>query len=637
MRKGGEESMVQNRMLSRLFAIGVAVIMLFSMFLALRTVNQVQNYGRVINYTGVVRGSVQRIVKSELSDVPRDELIGLVEGVLTELKDGGTRYGIVPIKNSQEYQDLLADATVMWAQLKSEIAAVRAGAGHDRLFQMSEEMFVLCDKATFAAERYSQEQVAALKRDMLVAILLLVAASAAFWIWYWHNARQLRRSAAELVALSECVPGGIQQVRLDDMRTLEYVSDGLLSMTGYTRQELHRQFHDGLIELVPEAERAEVRAEIARQLLHGDVMEVDYHLKKKSGGLIHILEKGKVLSSDKSAQLCSVLVDLTQRETEKLSRLQNEERYRIIMKFTQDIVFEWDIKDKMAYCSPNFEKKFGYVLPENNLFSYTDSVRVAEEDKEAFREFSERFSVGDADYEELECRLLTAGGDPVWCAIRATSMKDENGATERVVGILSDINAQKLEILRLEKQAQLDGLTGIFNKKTTEDSIRSYLDGEGYGMRHVLYILDIDDFKIINDKGGHKNGDKVLKILAARLQCLFRDEDIVGRIGGDEFMVLVKSVTDESIALRRAQMICEIFSGPTREELSCEASVSVGAALYPDDSDDYESLCLKADIALYRSKQLGKNCVTLFHNMTQQEKDDISFEMAAAPQKQHEA
>ena len=108
------------------------------------------------------------------------------------------------------------------------------------------------------------------------------------------------------------------------------------------------------------------------------------------------------------------------------------------------------------------------------------------------------------------------------------------------------IYKNRQEKSRLLKRAQRDALTGLFNKKTTQDMIDRFLEENGKDRCNALMIMDVDYFKQVNDTYGHMVGDKVLKIFGRLLAKQFREKDIVGRIGGDEFMVLICNIKDRS-------------------------------------------------------------------------------------------
>ncbi len=123
----------------------------------------------------------------------------------------------------------------------------------------------------------------------------------------------------------------------------------------------------------------------------------------------------------------------------------------------------------------------------------------------------------------------------------------------------------------------------------------------------VLFI-DLDRFKNVNDTLGHRIGDELLKLVSHALASAVRETDLLARLGGDEFMVIVEDLDDPAILGRIAQKLLDTIAQPfTIEEHDIYVTSSVGISVYPDDSDDPEELLKHADVAMYRSKELGRN------------------------------
>ena len=155
-------------------------------------------------------------------------------------------------------------------------------------------------------------------------------------------------------------------------------------------------------------------------------------------------------------------------------------------------------------------------------------------------------------------------------------------------------------------RAEQDSLTQVFNARTTRDLCEEYLSDPA--RKCAMIILDVDEFKQINDRYGHMVGDQVLICAIGTVKKLFRANDIVGRVGGDEFIVLMKDVSDRTIVELRCSQILSAF-----REITCDAflghrlTCSVGAA-FSIGGKDYDELFCRADKLLYQSKDAGGNC-----------------------------
>ena len=192
-----------------------------------------------------------------------------------------------------------------------------------------------------------------------------------------------------------------------------------------------------------------------------------------------------------------------------------------------------------------------------------------------------------------------------------------------IIYIINRVSFTK-ESMELQNKAETDLLTELLNKISTENKIREYLEGDGRDKTSMMCVLDIDNFKKINDTMGHAFGDEVLATLGKRIKAEFRVTDIIGRTGGDEFIIFLKDLKDESVIEREAGRVAGFFKDFTVGTYTkYSPTASIGAALFPRDGSDYESMYKAADSALYKAKKRGKNQLAFFNDMDDDmEKDD---------------
>lgn len=208
---------------------------------------------------------------------------------------------------------------------------------------------------------------------------------------------------------------------------------------------------------------------------------------------------------------------------------------------------------------------------------------------------------------KLEYRHLTNFGKTCWVETTAHMMKDPVSGDIRCLLYLHDIDAAKRERLTLENASRLDPLTKLYNKGAAETLIRSQLEASSPDACHAFIIIDLDHFKKINDLHGHACGDKVLKETAKRIQQHFRSDDIIGRIGGDEFIAFIKNIPSKDFLIQKLEKL-RYTVVPFRGILT----YSMGICLTSNYGFDFEVLYEKADIALYHSKARGRNCFTFY-------------------------
>lgn len=210
---------------------------------------------------------------------------------------------------------------------------------------------------------------------------------------------------------------------------------------------------------------------------------------------------------------------------------------------------------------------------------------------------------------EMEYLRFTPAGDIRWVRDEARFLNDPD--TGHIVSFvtLSDIDDTKRANSELELAAERDSMTGVLNHDATVRHIERFLKMEGINGTHAIFMIDVDDFKLVNDKFGHQMGDDVITDVAAMIKKTFRDTDIVGRVGGDEFMVLMKNVPGRHVIAKKAAELTDalqydISAGGEAFQLTA----SVGIGVYKGDSTPFNKLYAEADAALYRAKANGKDC-----------------------------
>ena len=227
--------------------------------------------------------------------------------------------------------------------------------------------------------------------------------------------------------------------------------------------------------------------------------------------------------------------------------------------------------------------------------------------------------------DEIECVIPVyhKNGHVLWLLNKAVRVTDHHNCI-CVHGVLVDITKLKHEYDRekntthvWEEEAKKDSLTHIYNAYYTRKLAEAYI--QETNNTAALLIIDLDDFKQINDSHGHLFGDAVLVQTAQIIKKLFRSEDIVGRIGGEEFMVLMKGTTDMNILHNRCQKLNEALKSMFGDNIPvCNPSCSIGIALFPQHADSYFELFSNADRALYFAKANGKRQYALYNKHNHQ-------------------
>ena len=295
---------------------------------------------------------------------------------------------------------------------------------------------------------------------------------------------------------------------------------------------------------------------------------------------------------------------------------QYRERLRIALKSAKICVFEVDIVNQLYTFFENAEDIFGvsgeailkdvqafsklspdeYRAAVSQYFSHPDDVEII---GKAF------LSIFDKKPTTYEARMRAGGSGYVWCKIDVAPIV-EDGKAVKMVGVITDITNMKARTDKLERAVQQDNFTGLYNKQSAVDLIQETLQKNPDQM-HALALLDIDNFKMLNDTYGHVEGDKVILSIANVLKRNFRKSDILGRFGGDEFIFFIQDIPSLDWLKNK---LCQLIQ---YKEERYGYTNSIGVAVFPQDAKDFNKLMSCADKALYHSKLSRAGYTFFFH------------------------
>lgn len=287
-----------------------------------------------------------------------------------------------------------------------------------------------------------------------------------------------------------------------------------------------------------------------------------------------------------------------------------KKKYAIIAEITEDIPFEYDFAtDTMVFAEKYCSLFGGSARIAHFCQRITDGKKVNSIHALLCQQLTVQPVSGES---VLECHVRTKDGSYRWFLLLCKCVMDAQPSPVMAVGAIRNIDRQKLEQLRLLEKSRTDAMTGLRNKENTEEEIRKALALVGPGSLGALLMVDIDNFKSVNDTKGHLAGDAVLVQLGRQLSRTFRSEDIVGRVGGDEFHVFMRNIAQVEDIHEKVQELCskvrKLFA---RNELGTRISISVGIT-WVEHPISYSELFRQADVALYRAKVRGKNCYDFF-------------------------
>ena len=299
--------------------------------------------------------------------------------------------------------------------------------------------------------------------------------------------------------------------------------------------------------------------------------------------------------------------DITERKKLENEMMLANERYQLLEEVSEGSLLDYDVLNKRFKIPEDYRK-----FMKNKFAEYEDYDKFLEQlhpqDIEKLTK-----AIQAASHKEMqgciEYRLkFTEKEKECYRYYKSTyrSITDYDGKICRIIGRNYDISEEKAVTAKLQREVQLDPLTRILNKKASKEAVDLFLKTNP-NSTHALFVIDIDDFKKINDTFGHTVGDMVISDIALLIQEQFTENDIVGRVGGDEFIVFAKNVTVAE-ARQRAKMLCKTvqkkLSGDGAEII---VTLSAGIAIFNQDGDNYNTLFERADHAMYHIKKNGKN------------------------------
>lgn len=284
-------------------------------------------------------------------------------------------------------------------------------------------------------------------------------------------------------------------------------------------------------------------------------------------------------------------------------------------------IYEIDITHNQA-ASEATESYFENLgVPKKMPFDEALQIIAREQVKQEYQDgYIKTFSTANVlkSYEEGQESLrydfkttIDGGYTYYWMRITARIFYWKDDQSVRMLVYHQNIDSEKQKEIWMEEKMQRDSLSRLYNKAATQELIRRVLVEEPKNI-YAFFIMDIDDFKIVNDTCGHAVGDLVITDFAQKLKRQFREEDVVGRIGGDEFAVFVCAISMEWAENKAKSLVRELQYEFTEGTKTCQISASIGVALYPDTGTDFETLYQNADSALYCTKENGKKGYTIF-------------------------
>lgn len=286
------------------------------------------------------------------------------------------------------------------------------------------------------------------------------------------------------------------------------------------------------------------------------------------------------------------------------------DKHEIIMRQSNDVMFEWDLNADCLIFSKTWQVKYNMPMLIEHAESWIQEGLKIYEIQE-IQEILLKCKTG-LPYAEFDFRVEMENQDFHWYRVRISMQYDGNYLPFKGIGILMDIDKQKRELTQLTSLLKIDPLTSVLNKKAFGEYAKESLLTLPPHHIMAMLIIDLDGFKGINDMFGHPYGDHVLVEIANCLKKTFCEHDILGRIGGDEFSVIIPRAKDRDEIIEKAKELLNTIHDVIWKKDDLTVNCSIGISIAQSNKVTFEQIYQEADAALYQVKRSGKGMYTIY-------------------------
>ncbi|MCR4563590.1 MAG: EAL domain-containing protein [Clostridiales bacterium] len=437
---------------------------------------------------------------------------------------------------------------------------------------------------------------------------------------------RLKDASYELETLMTNIPGGICVFEYENGRmNIQYANEEYFVLNGFTSEYFYMLGDMDISRFVSKDEYPKFRRALEESLLGSSSFEYEYRVNRNDDINVWVSIKAKVFKyHGDNPVFYSVIWDTTKRKEVENELYRQSERYKAIEENMDELPFDYVIAtdtlivSKILWTRPGLGSRIYDFLKQ---IDETDFIHP--DQKEEFKNNIKKAKQGKSSGSFEFQGKFRDDGQYHWYIMHYTTVLDENSVPERIVGRVNVYDNEKNAQLEIERRLMNDEMTGLYNKSACEKVLSEML--EKGSVSGAMLVLDIDNFKLINDTFGHTFGDTVIENFAQGIKSVVWDGVIVGRIGGDEFLVFIPDATKET-AVETASHLCtlikEAYVGD-QLHLPDNVGCSIGIAYVPENGTAFQTVFDKADLAMYYSKSKGKNCFSEYDKKMLSSKADI--------------
>jgi diguanylate cyclase (GGDEF)-like protein/PAS domain S-box-containing protein len=399
-----------------------------------------------------------------------------------------------------------------------------------------------------------------------------------------------------------------------------YAGDGWVRFLGHTQSPPYKRGREFFATLHPDD------ADAARAAWQGALKgavpeyEAEFRVRAHDGGWKWLHARGRVTERDadgRALRMSGMVADIDVRKHAEIAVGEADRRFRDVASVSSEYVWEADAEWRFTYLSERAEALLGYSRGELLGRRLWEFVPLGEERAIAdwFRNHGGEQGGKGAPFRDLVHRMMTKSGGVIWQSLSGVPLYGPNERWTGYRGTAADVTSRKQAEARIEQLATRDALTGLANRTLVAERTTGAI-GNAVRARSqlALLVIDLDRFKLVNDSLGHAPGDALLRAVAERLSNALRREDTLGRLGGDDFVLLWNGLKSREEAAALGERLLSILARPfTLEGRSLTVGASIGIALYPRDGRDFGELLKHADAAMYHAKESGGGTFRFFH------------------------
>ncbi|MFG0382603.1 putative bifunctional diguanylate cyclase/phosphodiesterase [Pseudomonas sp. zbq_18] len=467
---------------------------------------------------------------------------------------------------------------------------------------------------------------------VLLSALVLYAVLMRHWREQWQVRRELKESEERLALALDSAQEGLWDWDIKGQKV--FYSPGYCALLGYSPETFGQDQQAWVTRLHPEDRtlaEERLRALLEERSPH---YESIFRLRHRDGEYRWLHSRGQLLLDEQGdpERFIGISSDITQRRADEDSLRQAA----AVFDSTLEGVLVTDAELRIVHVNPAFSRITGYAT-EDVLGRSPDLFKSGHHDADFYRSLWHALEQRGSWSGEIWNRRKSGEIFPMWQCIRV--IHDENGNLSHYVAVFSDISAIKRSQRELDYLAHHDPLTSLPNRLLFGERIEQALQrAHQDGLHGALLLIDLDHFKIVNESLGHSTGDRLLKLIGARLGESLGGKLTLARLGGDEFGLLSGDCAQAEQASQLAQRVQDCLAQPfVVDGETLFVSASIGISLFPEDGDSVEQLLRNADSALFRAKNSGRQTFSFYsQEMTAQARLRVTLEAELRQALQHE-